>query len=135
VELSDGVGELEAAALFEVYSYSQAALTRAVSRTGTVRTMHGLTLVTELTGSAATLQAPDGQGTAALDRAFEQLATTVSPGVVESVSKMLEYPLDRVSRDVTPGAQQWRAPALLALSLILAMGLGLLPRLLRRRRA
>ena len=40
-------------------------------------------------------------GFGGFDAAFEQLATTVSPSVVDSVGKMLEYPLDRVARDIT----------------------------------
>jgi hypothetical protein len=137
IELADGIGEIDAAALFEVYTYSQSALTRAVSATGTVRTRHGLTLSTRLVRGngalkAGTLTSQSGFG--GLDAAFEQLELTASPSVVTSVGKMLEYPLDRISRDVTPDAQQWRSPALLALALLLAAGLGALPFIVRRLR-
>jgi hypothetical protein len=53
IELTDGVGEIDAAALFEVYTYSQATLTRAVSTTGTVRTRHGLVLSAPSRSSSA----------------------------------------------------------------------------------
>ena len=137
IELIDGVGEIDAAALFEVYTYSQAAATRAVSETGTVHTRHGLVLATDLLGDHATLKAgglvsQDGFG--GLDAAFEQLAKTVSPSVVASVGKMLEYPLDRVARDITPDAQQWRSTALLGLALLVAAALGALPFVVRRLR-
>lgn len=137
IELSDGIGEIDAAALFAVYTYSQAALTRAVSETGTVRTRHGLVLSTELLGEGDILRAGglvSLSGFGGLDAAFEQLARTVSPSVVASVGKMLEYPLDRVSRDITPDAQQWRSPALLVLALLVAVALGALPFLARRLR-
>jgi len=137
IELIDGVGEIDAAALFEVYTYSQAAATRAVSETGTVHTRHGLVLATDLLGDHATLKAgglvsQDGFG--GLDAAFEQLARTVSPSVVASVGKMLEYPLDRVARDITPNALQWRSTALLGLALLVAAALGALPFVVRRLR-
>ncbi len=137
IELSDGIGEIDAAALFEVYTYSQAALTRAVSETGTVRTQHGLTLLTEVAETEEALQAgslSSASGFGGLDAAFEQLARTVSPSVVDSVGKMLEYPLDRVSRDIAPDAQQWRSPALLAVALVVSLALGALPILVRRLR-
>ncbi|MEO6115474.1 MAG: DJ-1/PfpI family protein [Pseudolysinimonas sp.] len=137
VELADGVGEIDAAALFEVYTYSQAAQTRAVSEAGVVRTRHGLTLLTEIGGGAHVLKAgrlPGRAGYGGFDAAFEQLARTVSPGTVMSVSKMLEYPLDRVARDVTPDVQQWRSPALLALAIAISATLGAIPLIVRRLR-
>ncbi|MEO8527552.1 MAG: DJ-1/PfpI family protein [Pseudolysinimonas sp.] len=135
IELSDGVDEIDAAALFEVYTYSQAALTRAVSETGVVHTRHGLMLLTEIGGGAHVLKAgslTSRSGFGGFDAAFEQLARTVSPSVVLSVSKMLEYPLDRVARDIAPDAQQWRSPALLALAAVVAGALGALPVVVRR---
>ncbi len=133
IELPDGVGEIDAAAVFEVYSYSQSALTRAVSSTGSVRTKHGLVLLTELVGDAAegqTLVAgglESSSGFGGLDAAFEQLGRSVSPALVVSVGKMLEYPLDRVAPASTQTTDQWRAPGLLALAILLAAGLGALP--------
>ena len=46
VQLDDGVGEIDTAALLEVYSYSQAATSNAISATGTVTTRHGLVMRT-----------------------------------------------------------------------------------------
>jgi putative intracellular protease/amidase len=143
IQLSDGVDEIDAAALFEMYAYSQAASTRAVSDTGTVRTSHGLTLRTEVldetTGGqtlmAGAIQSRSGMG--GFDAAFEQLGLTVSPSVVDSVAKMLEYPLDRVNRDQPLAWQQWRSGALLAAAALLAIAAGTLPftarRILRRK--
>ena len=140
IELTDGVGEIDAAALFEVYTYSQSALTHAVSSTGSVRTKHGLALRTELTSDAVDGQTivasglESSSGFGGLDAAFEQLGHSVSPAVVVSVGKMLEYPLDRVARTPALSPDQWRAPGLLALALLLAAGLGALPLLVGRLR-
>jgi len=46
VALRDGVGELDATAGFEVYSQSAAARTVAIATTDTIRTRHGLVLLT-----------------------------------------------------------------------------------------
>ena len=143
VELTEGVGEIDAAALFEVYTYSQAASTRAVSATGTIRTRHGLTIRTELTG-ADTGVAPLVAGSLAghagfggFDAAIEELARTTGREVAVSVGKMIEYPLDRVTLSAAPSADRWRAPALLATAVLLAAAFGAAPfavRRLRRRR-
>lgn len=138
IELSDGVDEIDAAALFEMYSYSQAGSTHAVSASGTVRTRHGLTLRTEvldaategITLTAGSFTSRGGRG--GFDAAFEQLAQNVAPSVVASVSKMIEYPLDRVDRDQTFTWQQWRSSALLAAAAVLAIAAGFLPVIVRR---
>lgn len=140
VQLNEGVGEIDAAALFAVYTYSQAATTNAASATGTVHTRHGLTIRTGLAGAdddgdtlvAGSFAGHSGFG--GLDAAFEQLARTVRPSVVDSVGKMLEYPLDRVDRGITPDARQWRSTGLLVLAVVLAVALGALPFIIRRRR-
>ena len=46
IALSEGVGELDATAAFEVYSQSSAAHTVALATGDTVRTRHGLVLLT-----------------------------------------------------------------------------------------
>ena len=140
VQLRDGVGEIDAAALFEVYSYSQAAGASAVSSTGTVVTRHGLTLRTAVAQPAADrpgliagqLRSHTGRG--GFDAAFEQLSRDTSPAVVQSVAKMLEYPLDRVSPQPPSVAATWRTPVLLAAGALVAIAAGSLPYLLRRRR-
>lgn len=48
------------------------------------------------------------------DAAFEQLGPTVSPSLVDSVSKVRTCPLDMVNGDQPPMYQQWRSPVLLA---------------------
>ncbi|MCU1571210.1 MAG: hypothetical protein JWR33_1951 [Naasia sp.] len=143
IRLADGVDEIDAAALFEMYSYSLAGTTRAVSASGSVRTRHGLNLRTEVLGESTggeTLQAggfTSRSGRGGFDAAFEQLGRTAGSSVVESVSKMLEYPIDRVNRDQPFAWQQWRSTALLAAAALLAIAAGCLPlvarRILRRR--
>jgi hypothetical protein len=126
-----------------MYSYSLAGTTRAVSASGSVRTRHGLNLRTEVLGESTggeTLQAggfTSRSGRGGFDAAFEQLGRTAGSSVVESVSKMLEYPIDRVNRDQPFAWQQWRSTALLAAAALLAIAAGCLPlvarRILRRR--
>ncbi|WP_166792705.1 DJ-1/PfpI family protein [Cryobacterium algoricola] len=143
VELRDGVDEIDAASILEVYSYSQGATTTALSTTGFVTTRHGLVIKTSLLGDAtATVVAGElgrpgsAQG---FDAAFEQLSKSSSPSVVLSVSKMIEYPIYRVAQETAPLAAQARTPLLMTLGLLLAVAVGLLPttviRWVRRRRA
>ena len=56
IALRDGVGELDATAAFEVYSQSGAAHTVPIALGDTVRTRHGLVLLTTSTMLAALLQ-------------------------------------------------------------------------------
>ncbi|MDY7542458.1 DJ-1/PfpI family protein [Cryobacterium sp. 5B3] len=131
VELKDGVDEIDAAALFEVYGYSQGATTSALSAKGFVTTRHGLVVKTSiLDGATSTvvageLGAPGSpQG---FDAAFELLSRSSSSSVVQSVSKMIEYPLDQVRQERAPLIAQARTSLLLALGLLLAVGVGMLP--------
>lgn len=143
VELRDQVDEIDAAAIFEVYNYSQGATTSALSVKGLVTTRHGLVLNTSLlNGSTATVIAGDlgdrgsEQG---FDAAFVQLGKSSSSSVVQSVSKMIEYPVHRVTREAAPLAAQARTPLLLTLGFLVAISVGLLPtgiiRWIRRRKA
>jgi putative intracellular protease/amidase len=143
VELREGVDEIDAASIFEVYSYSQGATASALSVNGFVTTRHGLVIETSLLRDAPANvvagelgQAGSEQG---FDAAFEQLSKSSSPSVVRSVSKMLEYPIYRVTQEAAPLAVQARTPLLLALGFLLAVAVGLLPtairRWVRRRRA
>lgn len=140
VRLDNGVGEIDAAALLEVYGYSQAVNATAVSEAGTVVTRHGLTLRTTLaaaSGERPAVVAADirsDAGHAGFDAAFEQLGRDSSPGTVRSVAKMLEYPLDRVAPQPTSVVAAWRTPLLLTVVAALAIGMGSVPYLLRRRR-
>jgi len=137
VELRDGVDEIDAAAIFEVYGYSQGTTAGALSRKGIVTTKHGLVVQTPLLNDKtdATLVAGElgkkgsRQG---FDVAFEQLSTSTSLSVVQSVSKMIEYPIDRVTQQSAVLASLARTPLLLLLGVLLAVGVGLLPTLIRR---
>lgn len=139
VQLGDGVGEIDAAALFEVYSYSQAAAANAISTTGTVTTRHGLVIRTSASGTPTHQVLVPGEVTSraglhGFDAAFEQLSRTTNPTVVASIAKMLEYPLDRVAIDTAPAVIQWRTGLLVALGVILAIAVGALPMVIRRAR-
>jgi len=137
VELGDGVDEIDAAAIFEVYGYSQGATTSALSAKGFVTTRHGLVLKTStLDGATPTVVAGELGGAGrpqGFDAAFAQLSRSSTPSVVRSVSKMLEYPIERIEQYAAPLAAQARTPLLLALSLLLAVGVGLLPTVIIRR--
>jgi putative intracellular protease/amidase len=137
VQLDDGVGEIDAAALLEVYSYSQAATANALSRTGTVTTRHGLVIKTLATGTPTRQVVVAGvaisiAGLHGFDAAFEQLSRTTQPAVVASVAKMLEYPLGRVVLEAAPLPLQWRLGFMITLSLLLAIAVGATPRIIGR---
>ena len=138
VELRDGVGEIDAGALLEVYLYSQTASATARSQTGTVATKHGLVVRTALLEDAKgeiLVAGQLGQGTpGGLDGAFQQLGRTTSGAVVDSVGKMLEYPLDRVAIQGAPTKAQLRPTIFLLLSILLAVAVGSVPRLIRKTR-
>ncbi|WP_394771378.1 DJ-1/PfpI family protein [Lacisediminihabitans sp.] len=131
VELRDGVDEIDAAAIFEVYGYSQGATTSALSATGFVTTRHGLVVKTSLLKNATATVVAGRLGEPGteqgFDAAFEQLSNSASSSVVHSVSKMIEYPIARVTLDVAPLTAQARTPILLLVSLALAVGIGMLP--------
>jgi putative intracellular protease/amidase len=136
VELRDGVGEIDAGAVFEVYAYSQAARATAFSATGTVTTKHGLVIDTVDPGAAPGHRLDAGHlaspGSGGFDAAFEQLAQTTSPSVVESTGKMLGYPLDRTIREAPGLVVQLRAPLFFLLSIVLAAGAGSVPAFIGR---
>jgi putative intracellular protease/amidase len=144
VELRDGVDEIDAAAIFEVYGYSQGTTAQALSRRGTVTTRHGLVVETsslrDPTGASLVAGELGAQGSQqGFDAAFTQLSSSTSTSVVESVSKMIEYPIDRVTQEVPSLTALARTTLLLALGVLLAVGAGLLPtligRAIRRRRS
>ena len=142
VELRDGVGEIDAGAIFEVYTYSQAARATAFSSTGTVTTKHGLVINTagpdEAVGQRLVAGHLASSSSGGFDAAFEQLAQTTSTSVVESTGKMLGYPLDRTIREVPGLVVQVRATLFLLLSIVLAAAAGSVPAFIgrvRRRRS
>ncbi|MEO8093601.1 MAG: DJ-1/PfpI family protein [Pseudolysinimonas sp.] len=137
VELRDGVDEIDAAAPFEVYTYSQGTIATALSSTGTITTRHGLVVQTSPLSKNSPADLVAGElgakgGEQGFDAAFQQLSTDTSVSVVQSVSKMIEYPIDRVALEVPPLTAGARTPLLLALAVFVAVGVGLLPTLIRR---
>lgn len=83
IQLKDGIDEIDAAALFEVYNYSQAAAVRAVSESGIVTMRHGLVIRTATGSSDQAALVPGAVesygGLHGFDPAFEQLSRTTSP--------------------------------------------------------
>lgn len=139
VQLDDGVDEIDAAALLEVYNYSQAAAANASSTTGTITTRHGLLIHTDSVGTpdhelVVAGVAASRSGRHGFDAGFEHLSRHASPTVVTSIAKMLEYPLDRVEHGSAPPHLQWRAGFLTTLGVLLAIGIGAMPRILTRAR-
>jgi hypothetical protein len=162
VGLADGVGEIDVAAAFEVYStMSAAARTIALATDPSVTTAHGLVLTATplaaapsldrlIVPSARTLTDVDPglrtwaaeqdlaveplhgpAGELGFDAALQDLAAHAGRSIALTAAKMLDYPAPELP-DNSP-AFSWRAPALLALSVLLAVGVGLLPTALRRR--
>src|SRR4051794_18398450 len=74
IALDDGVDELDATAAFEVYTQSAAARTVALSTGDTVRTRHGLTLLTTSTHDAPSLSRILVPGVHDLDADLQQWA-------------------------------------------------------------
>lgn len=160
VGLADGVGEIDAAAAFEVYSMSAAARTVALAAGPTVTTRHGLVLTaTPLTAvrsldrlivpGAATADAVDpglrswaagrhltveplhgAAGELGFDAALQDLAAHAGRPTARAAAKMLDYPTPLLPD--TSSRSSWRAPALLVLTVLLAAGVGALPTALRR---
>ncbi len=79
IVLRDGVGELDATAAFEVYSQSAAARTVALATHDTVRTRHGLVLLTTSFADAPDLSrvvVPGADGPGAIDPRLRAWAGT-----------------------------------------------------------
>ena len=74
IALTDGVGELDATAAFEVYTQSAAGRAVPVADGNTVRTEHGLTLLTTSTGNAPSLSWLVVPGTQNIDPAMRRWA-------------------------------------------------------------
>ena len=151
VGLVQGVGELEVAAPFEVYASSFAARTLPIAAQATVTTGHGLCLVAtpanagalridrlvvagvgaidgvdaRLRGWAAArglpLELPNG-GPAAGQGSFDAMLGDLT---AHSTAKSLEYPTEQL--ELAGAGWPWRPTALLAVTAIAALGLGLVP--------
>jgi hypothetical protein len=156
------VGEIDVAAAFEVYSMSAAARTVAVAPHRAVTTRHGVVLVADpLTGHLPGLDRVIVPGTTVdprlaswagerdiriaplssahrhgFDAALDDLAAHTDRATAVSAAKMIDYPAPRQA--LPAGGRAWRAPVLLVLAILVAVGVGLLPttvrRLVRRRR-
>jgi putative intracellular protease/amidase len=160
VGLSDGVGEIDTAALFDVYgSYASAARLVPVSTGSSITTAHGVVLLTtpatglsqrasrlvlpgahsdtELTPALRTLATRQGlpvtplsQGnTGGFDAALADLASTSGTAITRSTAKMIDYPTSPAAQSI--GFQAIRAPLLLALAIILAVTVGMIPTVVR----
>ena len=138
VALEDGVGEIDTASLFEVYSNSAAARTIAVSPSGLVETAHGLRLLT-----LADREAPDADvvlrpgirgpsGRAGFDGALEHLARTEGAATARTAAKMIDYPTGDLELGQANGSGRTQVLATAAVTLAALMGLA--PVFLRRRR-
>jgi putative intracellular protease/amidase len=155
VGLTDGVGEIDAAAAFEVYAQSYTARPVAIAPGDTITTRHGLVLATTAIGDnpdidrmvvpgATTAARVDPRlrrwadtqnvnieplrsttGQTGFDAALEDLAAHTSKASALAVAKMIDYPAGHL--DLTSTRPQWRPHAMLLTSLALATGIGLLP--------
>ena len=159
VGLADGIGEIDTAALTDVYSYSSAAHLIPVSTGSSITTAHGVVLLTtpatSLNKQASRLVLPGAHsdtemapalralaarqdlsvtplakdGTAGFDAALTDLASSTSAAISRSTAKMVDYPSQPTGQDSTAAAL--RAPLLFALAIVLAVAVGLIPTLVR----
>ena len=161
VALSDGVGELDATAAFEVYNQSAAARTVAIATADTIRTRHGLVLLTTSVDDAPALSrvvvpgsetpgaqlrrwadnrdvtlerlaGPDGTSGGGFTAALQNLADHTDGSSARATAKMVGYPTTNLSL----GAQHrsWRTVLLGILGLALVVLVGRAPASLARRR-
>jgi len=162
VGLANGSGEIDVAAAFEVYSMSAAARTVAIAGDEAVTTRHGVVLLTTpvslapkldrlIVPSATTLTAVDlrlrqwaagrnlaveplhgAAGELGFDAALQDLAAHAGRPAALSAAKMIDYPTAQLP--ATDRGRSWRSPVLLALTVLLASAVGLLPTVHRRHR-
>jgi putative intracellular protease/amidase len=147
IALTDGIGEIDVASMFEVYSVSYAARAIPIATTGAVTTEHGLVLLANTPEDAPSLRrvAVPGSGGAAsadprlrqwsqrhnvpvdavqragarpaFDAALEYLSTQTGPMTAVSAAKMIDYPVGQLR---LAGHAGWRIPLLLCLGIGLA---------------
>ena len=160
IALGNGVGELDATAAFEVYGQSSAARTISLAPGDTVRTRHGLVLLTTSYSHAPGLSRvvvpgtpqpqrhrpspaiPWGQGPAGLDpripsqagftAALQDLADHTNAATTSATAKMFGYPTTDLHLGNAHGS--WRTILLAIAALLLAVLVGLTPVFLVRRR-
>lgn len=153
VHLTDGVGEIELASVFDTYGQSLAVGTVAVGD-GPVQSRHGLTFVPR-TESGAGLDRlivpgttehdavpgmvpvlPHHQPGFAFDAVLQDLAQTTDVATAQWTAKALEYPIDDLALDGPswPWAETFRLLALALLGALTALGVFALLRARRRAR-
>jgi putative intracellular protease/amidase len=162
VGLADGVGEIDTAALADVYSYASAARLIPVSTGSSITTAHGVVLLTtpaalfrqrasrlvlpgahadtEMTPALGALAArqklpvtPLGQhSTGGFDAALSDLASSSGTAISRSTAKMVDYPAHPAGQNNASAAV--RAPILFALAIVLAAAVGTIPTLIRVQR-
>lgn len=158
IGLTDGIGEIDAVAPFEVYAVSGAARTVAVAATRSITTKHGMVLLTTLPstdgpamdrlilpGTAAddarltawaakwslgttALPQSSRQGTA-FDAALEELSRHAGSAAAASTAKFIDYPTAGLR--LHTDATDTRSLWLCALAVVAAVGIGALPGLIR----
>lgn len=162
VGLVDGVGELDVAAAFEAYAgTSFAARTVPVAAGPVVTTRHGLRLLASPAGDAAPsldrlvipgVERPDPAlarwaadrdlevslphatrvpGEFSFDPVLRDLARHADRATARTTAKFTEYPAEHLR--LTGAAWPWRATLLAVATIVLAVGVGLLPATLARR--
>jgi transcriptional regulator GlxA family with amidase domain len=162
VALTEGVGEVDAVAPFEVGSYSAATSVIPIGARSNITTAHGLEILTTPASAAPSsldrllvTRSGDARERASLDRwargrgipssalrtslghggfdaALADLASHGGQGLADSTAKLIDYPARADDQE-----QMWvqpRSAALLVLSLTVALGAGLTPRWVRVRR-
>jgi transcriptional regulator GlxA family with amidase domain len=159
VALADGVGEIDVASAFEVYSVSYAARTLAIATGGIVTTEHGVVLATlpatdapaldrvvlpaATAGTAGAAQLRDWADQQGLpvdtmrgaraddgfDAALEYLSATAGHATAVSAAKMIDYPT--ADLDLGDGTAGPRVPLLALLGLVVAAAVGFLPTVTR----
>jgi putative intracellular protease/amidase len=139
VRLADGTGEIDAAAVFEVWAgASFAARLVPVAAGATVTTRHGMVLVTTPEADAPHLDrlivpgAGDPGDGFPYDAMLRDLAAHTDRATTMTTAKFIEYPSAQLA--LTGSSWPARTTALAVATLILAVAAGLLPALIRRRR-
>jgi putative intracellular protease/amidase len=161
VALTDGIGEIDVASTFEVYSVSYAARAVPVATNGAVTTRHGIVLLANTPEDAPSLSrmaVPGLGGVAsvdphlrewseqhgvpvdavqraevlpAFDAALEYLSTQTGRMTAVSAAKMIDYPVGQL-RLADPAG--WRIPLLLCLAIGLSTCAAATPAAVRRLR-
>ncbi|HET6672364.1 MAG TPA: DJ-1/PfpI family protein [Agromyces sp.] len=154
VQLTDGVGEIELASVFDTYGQSLAVGTVAVGD-GPVQSRHGLTFVPRAESGAGLDRLvvpgttehepipgmepvhPHHQAGFAFDAVLQDLARTTDVATAEWTAKVLEYPVDDLvlGGPAWPWTETFRLFALALVGVLMALGVFALVRARRRGRS